>query len=222
MCSLIAIHDKIDENLFIQSSNTLRYSKPEQSETYIDEHIMLGVSHLTIRNENVCGMQPIEQKHMVSLCSGEIYNYQNIRNHLKDKHEFISKCNYEILLPLYAQYKEKMFALLDGVFAIVLYNKEENTIIVARDTLGTQPLFYGYLYKSGNIAFATEAKVLHRICSEIYPFPVGTYYKDGNFYRYSDYTKIKEKINAETDSFNQEMQTYLTDTLQNSTFALCH
>ena len=78
-----------------------------------------------------------------------------------------------------------MFRHLDAEFAMILYDSRKKLLIAARDPIGIRPLFYGYS-ESGCIAFASEAKNLVGLCKKIYPFPIGSYYCNGQFVRYCD------------------------------------
>mgnify|MGYP000320293462 CR=1 FL=1 len=106
-----------------------------------------------------------------------------------------------------------MFKHLDAEFAMILYDSRKKLLIAARDPIGIRPLFYGYS-ESGHIAFASEAKNLVGLCKKIYPFPIGSYYCNGQFVRYCDIadtpaytqdelpeilTNIREKLVAGVD-----------------------
>ena len=102
-----------------------------------------------------------------------------------------------------------MFSMLDSEFAMVIYDSQKDRYIAARDPIGIRPLFYGYDH--GTIVFASEAKNLVGLVEEVFPFPPGHYYADGQFVRFADlttvqdpcmddlptiYTKIREKLTA--------------------------
>ena len=84
-----------------------------------------------------------------------------------------------------------MFSRLDAEFALVLYDATADSLIAARDPIGIRPLFYGY-DRAGAIVFASEAKNLVGLCSEIRPFPPGHYYARGRFVRYADLTTVQD------------------------------
>ena len=84
-----------------------------------------------------------------------------------------------------------MFKMLDAEYALIIYDKENDEYIAARDPIGIRPLHYGY-DKNGVILFASEAKNLVGICERIMPFPPGHYYKDGKFISYRDMTEVKD------------------------------
>jgi asparagine synthase (glutamine-hydrolysing) len=138
------------------------------------------------------GMQPFELDGNYVVCNGEIYGFEALRKELVKKgYTFKSDSDCEILLPLYKEYGTEMFKMLDAEFALILYDKETNEYIAARDPIGIRPLHYGY-DKNGVILFASEAKNLVGICDKIMPFPPGHYYKNGEFIQYRDMTEVKE------------------------------
>ena len=108
---------------------------------------------------------------------------------------FESDSDCEIILPLYYKYGLDMFRHLDAEFAMILYDSRKKLLIAARDPIGIRPLFYGYS-ESGHIAFASEAKNLVGLCKKIYPFPIGSYYCNGQFVRYCDI--------ADTPAYSQD------------------
>ncbi len=87
-----------------------------------------------------------------------------------------------------------MFKHLDAEFAMILYDSRKKLLIAARDPIGIRPLFYGYS-ASGCIAFASEAKTSWGY-AKIYPFPIGSYYCNGQFVRYCDI--------ADTPAYSQD------------------
>ena len=151
----------------------------------------LGFHRLSIMGLNESGMQPFEFEGKYVICNGEIYGFRKLKKELENKgYSFKSDSDCEILLPLYKEYGTKMFEMLDAEFALIIYDKESESFIAARDPIGIRPLYYGYS-KSGDIVFASEAKNLVPICKEIMPFPPGHYYKDGEFICYRDISKPK-------------------------------
>jgi asparagine synthase (glutamine-hydrolysing) len=153
---------------------------------------LLGFQRLSIMGLTEAGMQPFELDGNYVVCNGEIYGFEALRKELVKKgYTFKSDSDCEILLPLYKEYGTEMFKMLDAEFALILYDKETNEYIAARDPIGIRPLHYGY-DKNGVILFASEAKNLVGICDKIMPFPPGHYYKNGEFIQYRDMTEVKE------------------------------
>ncbi|MCJ1416847.1 asparagine synthetase [Xylographa parallela] len=67
--------------------------------------------------------------------------------------------------------------LLDGMFSFVLYDKEQDRIIAARDPIGITTFYQGWSWKTpGAVYFASELKCLHPVCDKIIAFPPGHVY----------------------------------------------
>ena len=153
--------------------------------------VSMFFSRLAIVDLNPSGNQPFKDQtkllHLV--CNGEIYNEPTLRP--ITQYPFTSKSDCEIILPLYKEHGlKKMISMIDGEFAFVLYDKEKKKLMAARDPIGIRPLFYGFL-KDGSMAFASEAKALLDICSNVLPFPPGHYFDGLDFKRYWEGTSPK-------------------------------
>ena len=121
---------------------------PEESNHFFDSNIFLGFHRLAINGLNKESSQPLKNDKILLICNGEIYNYKQLTNKLKENNpNFSLKTNSdcEIILYLYEQYGfETTLKLLDGVFGLVLYDfRNINTpqLFIARDPYGVRPLY---------------------------------------------------------------------------------
>ena len=136
--------------------------------------------------ESESGYVPPEGCETVLVCNGEIYGFRPVKDELEKKgYSFISDSDCEILPALYEEYGTGMFRMLDAEFAMILYDRREDTYVAARDPIGIRPLYYGIL-ADGTYVFASEPKNLTELTDEIMPFPPGYYFKNGEFYSYRD------------------------------------
>ncbi len=160
----------------------------------------MGFHRLAIMGLNAEGMQPFWMGKNMLVCNGEIYGFRPIKQALEAKgYAFHSDSDCEILLPMYEEYGEKMFSMLDAEFALVLYDGQKDEYIAARDPIGIRPLYYGYL-KNGAIVFASEPKNLVGLAEgKISPFPPGTYYRNGEFHTYCDLTAVQSYERGDLD-----------------------
>ncbi|PNY26373.1 asparagine synthetase [glutamine-hydrolyzing] [Tolypocladium capitatum] len=124
---------------------------------------------------------------LVLAVNGEIYNHRMIRKHLNESYHFKTHSDCEVIIPLYTEYGLDAPSHLDGMFSFVLYDKNEDRIIAARDPIGITTFYQGWSWKEpGTIYFASELKCLHTVCDKIVAFPPGHVYdsKTGETTRY--------------------------------------
>ena len=152
---------------------------------------VLGFHRLSIMGLHPEGMQPFERNGSFVVCNGEIYGFEKIKAELSDDYTFISDSDCEVLLPMYERYGVEMFRMLDAEFACILYDGKKQQFIAARDPIGIRPLYYGY-DSAGTIVFASEPKNLVELVEQIFPFPPGHYYADGQFICYRDMSHVAQ------------------------------
>ena len=114
-------------------------------------------TRLSVIDVNSSSDQPL-----VSSCNnytivfnGEIYNYEELRNHVINLSDYKFKTNSdtEVILALYKLYGAKMVSMLRGMFSFFIWDTISNTAFVARDPYGIKPLYYTF-YKN-NIFFSS-------------------------------------------------------------------
>ncbi len=122
--------------------------------------VALGIRRLSII-DLVSGDQPIynEDKSLVIVFNGEIYNFKELKKDLINKGvNFQTNTDTEVILKLYELYNEKSFNLLNGAFAFSIFDIKKDKIFIARDRFGKKPLFY---YKDENMfVWSSELKSL--------------------------------------------------------------
>ena len=165
--------------------------------TYGD--VILGFERLSIMGLTPEGMQPFERDGNAIVCNGEIYGFRKIKKELEREYSFVSDSDCEILLPLYEKHGTGMFEMLDAEYACIIYDARKEELVAARDPIGIRPLYYGYT-DAKEIVFASEAKNLVGLVSEIKPFPPGYYYADGKFTCYRDMAKVDSVVNDDLET----------------------
>ena len=139
----------------------IQHRGPDGSNTYSNEKITLGFNRLSFIDLSTKGMQPMfnEDKNLVMVADGLIYNYVNLKEDLIEKgHIFSSETDAEVLVHLYEEYGAEMLNMLRGMFSIVIYDINNDEIFAARDCFGIKPFYYTIIDK--NIVFASEIKSL--------------------------------------------------------------
>ena len=131
---------------------------PDDADYYVDEDISLGFRRLSIIDLEG-GRQPIlnEDGSLVLMFNGEIYNYQSLRAELIEKgHIFKTKTDSEVLIHGFEEYGKGLLTKLRGMFAFVIWNRNEKTLFGARDYFGIKPF---YIYQAdGEFMFGSEIK----------------------------------------------------------------
>ena len=200
MCSIMGIKGgSISLEKFKECFGRTKSRGPDMTRIEEVKGGIIGFHRLAIMGLHPEGMQPFALGSKKVVCNGEIYGFRPLKEELIGKgYAFTSDSDSELLLPLYAEHGTDMFKMLDAEYALLIYDDETEDFIAARDPIGIRPLFYGY-QKSGEIAFASEAKNLVGVVDEILPFPPGFYYKDGAFTRYADVTAVQSYISGDLD-----------------------
>ena len=90
----------------------------------------------------------MEDEYGILIFNGEIYNYVELRNDLKEKgYKFKTNSDTEVLLKMLSFYGEKAMDYIDGMWAFAYYNKLNHSTYLSRDRFGEKPL---YIYKNRN------------------------------------------------------------------------
>ncbi len=133
---------------------------PNDSGVFIDSSgLCLGHRRLSIIDVSSAGHQPMEYNGLWITFNGEIYNFLELKEDLEKKgREFKTKTDTEVILALYAQYGEKSFGLLRGMFAFGLWDKKNQKLFLVKDRYGIKPLYY--YSGGGKIVFASTVKAI--------------------------------------------------------------
>lgn len=177
MCGILAIFGTAlpTPEMIKASMIALNARGPEFNKVESYGSVVLGFTRLAINGLTPEGHQPIIGEDMAVVCNGEIYNYKELAKRWNiTLPEGASDC--QILPHLFRKLgPSEACRALDGVFALVVIDFKNQSIIVARDPYGVRPLFMGRT--DGFQAFASEVKALTPICSNIQAFPPSTWYK---------------------------------------------
>lgn len=212
MCSIMCYAGKdITKEMMEELLMRTHMRGPDAAQVVETEFGYLGFARLAIMGLTPDGMQPFEREGSWVVCNGEIYGFRVLKEELKERgYHFKSGSDCEVLLPLYKEYGLEMFSHLDAEYACVIYDAEQQKLIAARDPIGIRPLFYGYS-ESGAIAFASEAKSLTGLVKEIFPFPPGYYYCDGEFVCYEDIAAVHGYVHEDLETITQNIHDKLVE-----------
>lgn len=136
----------------------IRHRGPDENGIFEGDGVSLGFCRLSIIDLK-SGNQPIfnEDKTLSLVFNGEIYNYKELREELKDRgHIFYSGSDSEVLIHGYEEYGEDLLTRLRGMFAFAIWDSQKKRLFAARDFFGIKPFYYGIVNDS--FIFASEIK----------------------------------------------------------------
>jgi len=179
MCGIwAAFGTDADADDFTECVECLKARGPEQTTILHCMNIgTLGFTRLAINGLCPEGMQPMTHDGIAWMVNGEIYNWKALA--LQHGIACTSGSDCEIIGKLYKGVRMEdlgaMFRSIDGVFACVIVDTEQERIIVARDPYGVRPLYVGKTNtKHGTrLFFGSEMKSLVDVADEIIPFKPG-------------------------------------------------
>ena len=195
-------------------ADKITHRGPDSQGYYLDRGIAMAFRRLSIIDLGG-GSQPIynEDQSKVLMFNGEIYNYRALREQLLEAgHTFSTETDSEVLLHGYEEWGEELLNRLRGMFAFAIWDKEEQSLFLARDPFGIKPMHYTLL-PDGRLIYASEIKcilehpdfvkefnesALDKYLSFQYSLPRETFFKNvyclqpGHFLRYKD-GKVKER-----------------------------
>ena len=134
---------------------------PDDEGLHVQGPAGFGFRRLAIMDPRPEGNQPhfSEDRRVVSVCNGEIYNHMELRHELEARgHRFTSRCDVEILPHLFEDAGESLPEKINGQFALAIYAQDRHRLLLARDPVGVGPLFY--TQTDGQLLFASEIKAL--------------------------------------------------------------
>jgi asparagine synthase (glutamine-hydrolysing) len=163
MCGIAGIHGAQEEGWIAAMTRRLRHRGPDDDGLFRDREaaLSLGMRRLAII-DLAGGRQPMttaDERHVL-VFNGEIYNAGELRRALEAAGECFSSdhSDTELLLRLLARHGTAALPRLNGMFAFCLYDREQGTLLLARDRFGIKPLYYAE--QGGRFVFASELKAL--------------------------------------------------------------
>ncbi|MFC1631913.1 asparagine synthase (glutamine-hydrolyzing) [Candidatus Omnitrophota bacterium] len=187
MCGICGVYNYrtnqgVDAEQLRKMTGVLRHRGPDEQGFYIKDQLGLGHQRLSII-DLATGTQPItnEDKSILIVFNGEIYNYRQLREEVKSRgHSLRTASDTEVIIHLYEDAPEEFINRLNGIFAFCIWDAKRRKLILARDRLGVKPLFYSFV-KQG-VIFASEVKSIlqhHAASKEIDPRALDDFFSLG-------------------------------------------
>lgn len=152
-------HD-VDREVLERMCAALEHRGPDSRGIALDQEAGLGIQRLRVI-DLVTGDQPIynEDRSVVVVLNGEIYNFQELRLQLQHRgHTFGTHGDTEVIVHLYEEYGVDCVEHLHGMFAFALWDRRRHQLLLARDRIGKKPLFYSHA--DSGLMFASELRAL--------------------------------------------------------------
>ena len=166
MCGITGLFDTrggtlVDPAVLQRMNDSQWHRGPDEGSLHIEPGLGFGHRRLSIIDV-ATGQQPLfnEDESVVVIFNGEIYNYQELIPELQAAgHRFHTKSDTEVIVHAWEQWGEACVERFRGMFAFVLWDRNRQTLYMARDRLGVKPLYYALL-DDGTLLFGSELKSL--------------------------------------------------------------
>lgn len=163
MCGFIGFSGNLDnkEAILQKMMDRIVHRGPDMGGMYTDDGIALGFRRLSILDLSDAGAQPManEDKSVVVVFNGEIYNFMELRRELEAKgHTFHCGADTEVLIHGYEEYGTELIYRLRGMFAFVLWDAKNKRMFGARDIFGIKPFYYYPVPDGSGLVFGSEIK----------------------------------------------------------------
>lgn len=175
-------------------SSTLIHRGPDGWGTYLSPEMAIGHRRLSIV-DLAAGMQPMMTDRYVIGYNGEIFNYIELRQELEQKGvSFRTHCDTEVVLKAFELYGSDAFASFNGQFAIIIWDRLEKKVVVARDRYGVRPLYV--LDFKGSYYFASEMKAFDVIQDFQRTTDIGNLFQHGLLWNTVDDATVYNNIRS--------------------------
>ena len=217
MCGLLYTNINFEKEDFLKALKLMHHRGPDASGHYFHNQHKFGHNRLKILDLNDISNQPFfsQDRRYLIIYNGEIFNFRELAK--EHKLNLQTSSDTEVLLELYIKFGEGMLQMLNGMFAFIIYDSQNDELFIARDRLGIKPL---YLYEKGNeIIISSEINAIvylnnevqlddigkrqylklrtffnnRTIYKDIKFFPAGHYMKSGKIKKYWEYPEGSQK-----------------------------
>jgi asparagine synthase (glutamine-hydrolysing) len=159
--------EKYDSEVINKMTSTLVHRGPDAEGKHVfnsnDFQLAFGHKRLSILDLSEGGKQPMQFEHLTITYNGEVYNFKEVGEELREKgYEFNSTSDTEVLIKGFHCWGVGLLDKLIGMFAFAIHDSRANTLYLFRDRAGVKPLYY--YWQNDNLVFGSELKAFH-------PFP---------------------------------------------------
>jgi asparagine synthase (glutamine-hydrolysing) len=152
---------EIDRSVLHRMNDTQFHRGPVEGDVHLEPGLGFGHRRLSII-DLASGLQPLfnEDHSVVVVFNGEIYNFQSLMRELAGLgHEFRTRCDTEVIVHAWEEWGEACVHRFRGMFAFAIWDRNKQTLFLARDRLGIKPMHYAVL-PDGMFVFGSELKAI--------------------------------------------------------------
>jgi asparagine synthase (glutamine-hydrolysing) len=164
MCGIVGqlrpAGQNVNPELVERMCGGLEHRGPDSRGVHHGGRAAIGIQRLRVIDLNT-GDQPIynEDRSVVVVMNGEIYNYRELRAELQARgHTFATQGDTEVIVHLYEEHGTDCVRHLHGMFAFALWDERRQQLMIARDRVGKKPMLYSL--RDGGLSFASEMQAL--------------------------------------------------------------
>jgi asparagine synthase (glutamine-hydrolysing) len=160
MCGIVGLAGVEDAALVRRMAAAVAHRGPDGEGFFVGDDVSLGMRRLSIIDP-AGSDQPLwsEDRQVLAICNGEIYNYRQLRAQLEKRgHSFRTAGDAETIVHAHEEYGDAGVHLLRGMFAYAVWDRRQRRLLLVRDRLGIKPLYYAQA--GATLAFASEVKAL--------------------------------------------------------------
>ena len=188
MCGIAGILNRkefVQPEQIKRMTDSMSHRGPDAEGFFVDRELAFGHRRLSIIDLSEAANQPFDDDtgRYVIVFNGEIYNYAEIKPSLSD-YPFRTHGDTEVILAGYIKWGPGCLYRLRGMFTIVIWDKQERELFIARDRLGVKPLYY--YHDENRFVFASEIRAILSI---------------GNINRKIDHTALTEYFRYQSVGF---------------------
>jgi asparagine synthase (glutamine-hydrolysing) len=150
----------VDPSALKKMMKAIKHRGPDDEGFFIDKNAGLGNVRLSIIDLSPAGHQPMfsQDKRYCLTYNGEIYNYLELKETLKEKYPFHTRTDTEVVLHAFREWGPGCLQKFNGMFAFAVYDTQTRELFIARDRFGIKPFYY-YLDEQTFI-FASEERAI--------------------------------------------------------------
>ncbi len=164
MCGITGVFDsrgrrELRRDVLARMNDSQKHRGPDEEGIHVEAGVGLCHKRLSIIDLKT-GQQPLynEDRSVCIVYNGEIYNYQELMPELAALgHTFRTKSDTEVVVHAWEEWGERCVERFRGFFAFALWDRNRQSLFLARDRLGVKPLHYAIL-PDGLVLFGSELK----------------------------------------------------------------